>query len=573
MDSPLYAALCDLFRRLDPQWDDDCAQWLLALIQANQQGHVCLPVPQPEARQRLSASVLVAAPGSYAPLVLDPAAGLYFAHHWFDEVRLAEALRRKAGRLDSVDPVLAADWLERLFPPTDTGLDRQKLAAALALRQRLLVISGGPGTGKTTTVIRLLALLAALAERPLVMALAAPTGKAAARLSDSIRAAVDRLPVDAALKHRLPDGAQTLHRLLGLRPGTDRARYHAGRTLPLDVLVVDEASMIDLDLMARTFDALPPHARVILLGDRDQLASVEAGAVLGELCQEIGYRRETLAWLSQLGLDVGTLPPAVDEAAPLTDSVVLLTRSHRFAPDSGIGRFSRCINDNRPDEALALLGEAERSDLGWRAELDAEALATRRRPYWQAVQSGASLDQVWQAFVAFMPLAAERRQVEAINRLFEQQLEADGLKPAGQVWYPGRPVMISSNDYGVALFNGDIGFTIMRPEGLRVAFPAADGGWRELAPARLPEHDTVYAMTVHKSQGSEFDEVWLVLPDNGANLPDRALVYTAVTRARQTFQLVGSRDLLHAAIGKTLIRHSGLGRRMRSTWSMRDKSS
>jgi len=413
-------------------------------------------------------------------------------------------------------------------------------------------------------VIRLLALLAALAAQPLVMALAAPTGKAAARLSDSMRGAIAQLPVEAALKQRLPDSAQTLHRLLGLRPGGGRPRHHADNTLPLDVLVVDEASMIDLDLMARTFDALPPHAQVILLGDRDQLASVEAGAVLGELCQDIGYRGETLAWLAALGMDVDELPAAIDEGAPMTDCVVLLTRSHRFAAASGIGQFSRAVNDNRPDEALALLDEAA-ADLSWHPQWDADALWARRQPYWQAVAAGAPLTSVQQAFVAFMPLAGERRQVEAINRLVEHRLEADGLKMPGQLWYPGRPVMISHNDYGVGLFNGDIGFAVDRPEGLRVAFPAADGSWRELAPARLPAHDTVYAMTVHKSQGSEFDEVWLVLPDEEANVPDRALVYTAVTRARQRFRLVGGREMLRAAIGHALVRHSGLARRMRPT--------
>jgi exodeoxyribonuclease V alpha subunit len=564
MENPLYAALNDLFRRLDPQWDEVCAEWLQSLLLANQQGHTCLPVP-PRVRQRLCASPLVAAPGGYAPLILDAETGLYFARHWHDEARLAEALRQRAGHAAPVAPSAAMPWLDLLFPVQRPGLDRQKLAAALALRQRLLVISGGPGTGKTTTVIRLLALLAALAERPLVMALAAPTGKAAARLTDSILGAIDRLPVDDALKRLLPDRAQTLHRLLGLRPGGGRPRHHADNTLPLDVLVVDEASMIDLALMARTFDALPPHARVILLGDRDQLAAVEVGAVLSELSQTIGYRRDTLDWLRQLGIDAVELPPADGRETPLADCVVLLTQSHRFAADSGIGLFSRAINENRPDEALALLNADARADLSWRAAWNDDELMARRQPYWHTVQSGAPLDQVQQAFVAFMLLAAERRQVEAVNRHVERQLEAAGRKAPEQLWYPGRPVMISSNDYGVGLFNGDVGFTVARPEGLRVAFPDANGGWRELAPARLPEHDTVYAMTVHKSQGSEFDEVWLALPESDANLVDRALVYTAVTRARRSFRLVGSLDMLRTAIGHQATRHSGLAKRMQTT--------
>ncbi|BEV73265.1 MULTISPECIES: exodeoxyribonuclease V subunit alpha [unclassified Paludibacterium] len=565
MDTPLYPALNDLFRRLDPQWDEVCAEWLLALIQAQSQGHVCLPVHVPGGRRRLAASPLVGSPGQYVPLILEPGGNLYFARQWFDEVRLAAAIRARAARLPVADPDRAAHWLATLFPATSPGLDRQKLAAALALRQQLLVISGGPGTGKTTTVIRLLALLAVLSDRPLVMALAAPTGKAAARLSDAIRSAIDRLPLAQAVKDGLPKSAQTLHRLLGLRPGGHRPRHHAEHTLPLDVLVIDEASMIDLDLMARTFDALPPHARVILLGDRDQLASVEAGAVLAELCRDIGYREDTLNWLAQLGFPSTELPRAVTDAAPMADAVVLLTHSHRFSADGGIGALSRLVNDNQPDAASALLLDERQDVLGCLPALDVDRLQAGRTAYWQALDQQADLDVLQAGFVAFMPLAAERRQVAQINQLVEARLEAEGRKSPGQVWYPGRPVMISSNDYGVGLFNGDIGFTIARPEGLRVAFPSADGSWRELAPARLPEHDTVYAMTVHKSQGSEFAEVWLVLPEDTTNLPDRALVYTAITRARERFRLVGSVAMLCAAMGNTLQRHCGLADKIRST--------
>ncbi|WP_230370226.1 AAA family ATPase [Paludibacterium denitrificans] len=199
--------------------------------------------------------------------------------------------------------------LQALFPSAAAnGPDRQKLAAALAARQRLLVISGGPGTGKTTTVVRLLAMLASPAERPLVMKMAAPTGKAAARLTESVRAARAGLPVAEPVRRQLPDSAETLHRLLGLRPGVATPRHHAGNPLPLDVLVVDEASMIDLDLMARTVEALPSQARLILLGDRDQLASVEAGSVLGDICAAVTYRPSTLGWLQEAAGD--SLVPA-----------------------------------------------------------------------------------------------------------------------------------------------------------------------------------------------------------------------------------------------------------------------
>jgi exodeoxyribonuclease V alpha subunit len=566
IDSPVVSELGDLFSRLDPAWDHSCASVLSDLIEANQQGHVCLPLSASGVRRRLMASPLVGTPGSYTPLILDAQQGLYFARHWFDETRVAERFLARAVAGEAPTPAEVRPWLERLFPERGDGVpDRQKFAAALALRQQLLVISGGPGTGKTTTVVRLLALLAALSPRPLVMALAAPTGKAAARLSESMRSACDQLPIDDDLKQQLPDSAQTLHRLLGLRPGTTAPRYHASHPLPLDVLVVDEASMIDLSLMALTVDALPAHARLILLGDRDQLASVDAGAVLADLCQQVSYRRSTLDWLAACGCDteVATYQASVDSTG-LVDCVALLTHSHRFSADSGIGALSREVNARQAQSAQAILQDQRYADLAWSEGVDGEVLYQKRTAYWQSVRDSAPLDAIQRAFVVFMPLVSERRQVEELNRLIEVRLERDGYKSVGQAWYPGRPVMISTNDYALDLFNGDIGFAVTQDDGLRVAFPCADGGWRTLAPGRLPAHETVYAMTVHKSQGSEFDETWLVLPRAGALLPDRALVYTAITRARLRFRVCGRLEQLGAAICNAPQRFSGLARRLHS---------
>jgi len=560
-EAPQAQQLSSLFLRLDPLWDDVCAGVLTQLIQANQQGHVCLPLPPGATRRRLLASPLCGRAGGYTPLIFDQERHLYFARHWFDEIRLAQGLLRLARQRQSLDAVRLNPWLRRLFPSGDQP-DQQKVAAALALRQRLLVISGGPGTGKTTTVLSLLALMAAMSPQPLVMALAAPTGKAASRLSDAIRQASQRLPLDDELKSRLPTSAQTLHRLLGLRPGGASARFNAANPLPLDVLVVDEASMIDLNLMAQTIDALPPHARLILLGDRDQLASVEAGAVLGEICQQVAYSTETLAWLAEAGCTglEGMASGAAD--CGLVDCIALLSHSHRFAADSGIGALSRQVNARDSDAALQLLQARKYADLDYNGVVDVEDFYRKRAPYWNLAWNPGDLNALQQQFVAFMPLVSERRQVEHLNREIEVRLERDGHKDAGQMWYAGRPVMISTNDYGLNLFNGDIGFALARPEGLRVAFPCADGRWREISPGRLPAHDTVYAMTVHKSQGSEFDEVCLVLPSSGGALLDRALVYTAVTRARRKFTVSGALDILAAAIDNAPQRHSGLARRL-----------
>ncbi len=549
---PLARQLEKLFLRLDPAWDqgDTIAQ----LVAANAEGHVCLPQTA-ASRARLVRSPLVGPPGAYAPLILDAQGRLYFARHWHDEAQLAAGLSRLAGEPDIVDAGLARVWLARLF--SAPGSDEQKQAAALACRQRFLVISGGPGTGKTTTVVRLLALLAVLSPRPLVMAMAAPTGKAAARLSDSVRAAREHLPVDESVQQQLPQTAQTLHRLLGLRPGVFAPRHHAGNPLPLDVLLIDEASMIDLNLMARAVDALPPGARLILLGDRDQLSSVDAGDVLGDLCQRVSYRPETLAWLHEA---CGSAPQAGAAPNRLADCVALLSRSHRFAADSDIGELARRVNARAAEAVLDLLDDEAHPDAGWCRDDDfAAALLAKREAYLTAAQAGEAPEALARHFAGFMLLAAERRQVDAVNARIESLLVERGSKDAASQWYPGRPVLITENDYGVGVFNGDIGFTVARGKGLRVVFPAAGGAWRELAPGRLPAHQTVFAMTVHKSQGSEYEEVWLLLAQDGGL--DRALVYTAITRARQRFAVSGTRAALAGAVATERPRYSGLADR------------
>lgn len=556
-ESLLPAQLAQLFLRLDPALDDSTLALLSELTAANQSGHVCLPIGHRPERRRLQASPLLGEPGSYAPLILDEAGRLYFAHHWFDEQNLARQLSQLASASLPQDADKVGQVLAVLFPASQgQAPDRQKQAAALAARQRLLVVSGGPGTGKTTTVVRLLAMLAMLAERPLVMAMAAPTGKAAARMSESVRNARDTLPVADAIRQQLPQQAQTLHRLLGLRPGMEQARYHAGHPLPLDVLVVDEASMIDLAMMARLVAALPSQARLILLGDRDQLASVDAGAVLGDLCSQVTYLPATRAWLAQAG--AGALPPDEGQVAALADSVVLLTHSHRFRADSGIGALAALVNRGAALPALQLLQDGQHADIAQLPALDDQALWQQHQPYLDAVAADRPLEEIQAAFSRFMLLAAERSQVAQVNLRMESLLEQQGRKQAGRDWYAGRPVMITANDYGVGLFNGDIGFAVERTQGLRVAFPAADGSWREFAPGRLPEHETVFAMTVHKSQGSEFDTVWLQLPASPGPVLNRALVYTAITRARRCFAVAGSATVWTHAVQLAPVRHSGL---------------
>lgn len=562
-DSLLPAQLGSLLARLDPAHGAALAPLLQRLLAALAAGHVCLAGVGRDELALLRRSPLTGRPGDYAPLIVDAAGRLYLARQWQDETRLLHALQALAADpqplAGDVDGVLGS-----LFPGAAAG-DWQRLAAWLATRRRFMVISGGPGTGKTTTVVRLLAALAALSDRPLVMAMAAPTGKAAARLTESVRSARDALPVADAVRRQLPDKAQTLHRLLGLVPGTAQPRHHAANPLPLDVLVVDEASMVDLTLMAQTVAALPRHARLILLGDRYQLASVEAGAVLGDICSQQAWTPATAASLQGCGV---TPPGAVDGDAVLADSVVVLEKSHRFGEHSGIGQLARAVNAGDAAAAQALLQDG-RDDLAWQAHSpDAAHLLALRQPYWQALDAldtqgeGGDWAGLFAAFNQCMLLAAERHTVDEVNAAITAALQQRGRKAADSDWYPGRPVMVTRNDYSVGLFNGDIGLTVQRGERLRVIFPTTDGGWREVSPARLPEHDTVYAMTVHKSQGSEFGEVWLLLPAQPTATLTRALVYTAVTRARQRFVLAGSLAVLQAGVQLAPLRQSGLAERL-----------
>jgi len=491
-------------------------------------------------RAALSASPLVAV-GPEArparPLVLQAGRRLYLARYFGYQQRLAEALlERAAAPVEDLDADLLSRGLERLFGPTG-GVDPQadqRRAARLALEHRLAVICGGPGTGKTTIVVKLIELLqeqARLADRPAPrVQLLAPTGKAAARLAEVVGA-------DAAAR------AATIHR--ALEPdffSPTRFRRHAGRPLAADVVVVDEASMVDLALMAKLVEAVPERARLILLGDRDQLASVEAGAILADIC-----------------------PPAQQRpaAGAMAGCVLELGHSFRFGADSGIGRLARAIGAGEAEVALELLRGESAAEVDWVEPDDSHRLGELLTPlvregYGPAL-AGDGPDRQLVAFDAFRVLCALRAGpagVEGLNALVERALRAEGLFP-DRVWYPGRPVMVTRNDYGLGLFNGDVGMALPAGPGagLQVYFPGRE---RPVAPARLPPCETVFALTAHKSQGSEFDQVLVVLPPRPAPVLTRELLYTAVTRARRRLTLVGSEAVLRAAIASPVQRASGL---------------
>ena len=580
-----------------------------------------------------------------APLVLN-GTRLYLRRFWRYEQRIAEGIQQRLALPSPLaDPQSAASQtlstaLSKLFRSTEP-VDYQKLACALAARNRFAVITGGPGTGKTTTVVNLLAALQAVAGesperagRKYRIRLAAPTGKAAARLNESIGGAVSKLPLadlpGSVQLEDIPTKVTTLHRLLGSRPDTRQFRHHRDNPLLVDILVIDEASMVDVDLMASVFDALPASAQLILLGDKDQLASVDAGAVLGELCQralDAHYTPDTARWLAAI---TGAQVPdsLVDNSGqPLDQAVAMLRKSYRFGQDSGIRQLAEAVNTSEltsqvlghirdagfddviwlngqtpkpdPDQTLELIchhaitgspeafrnagqgrvvnGQALPTPVGYSHYLEVihscDLTADSPREAWDAHAA-----EVLEAFNDFQVLCALRKGpwgVEGLNQRIAQKLLAEKLIDKTDGWYAGRPVLVTGNDYNLGLMNGDIGLTFSVPwdktetgepkATLRVAFPSGDStsGIRWISPSRLQQLETVYAMTVHKSQGSEFNHTCLVLPDRLSPVLTKELVYTGITRARNWFSLItGDAQVFKDSVSQQVVRASGLALRL-----------
>ncbi|SAK87092.1 DNA helicase/exodeoxyribonuclease V, alpha subunit [Caballeronia hypogeia] len=578
----------------------------------------------------LAHSALLSEGEGDTPLVLSDER-LYLRRYWRYEQDVCRAIGERIAGEDAsphaFDMAALRHALDALFPANkrapDDEADWQKLACALAAKSAFAIVTGGPGTGKTTTVVKLLALLQAQAlaspvdSRALRIRLAAPTGKAAARLNESIAGAVAKLPLDAfgngeAIRAAIPVDVTTLHRLLGTVPNSRRFRHHAGRPLSLDVLVIDEASMVDLEMMNAVLAALPRGARIVLLGDKDQLASVEAGAVLGELCSRAArahYTPATQAWLEAASGEHVAAQYADAAGGALDQCVAMLRKSHRFSSTSGIGKLAFAVNEGKRGDIAKILARGyediayvdcpERGDAvlkalavegavaaaGVTGDLFAEADAPVRHGYRHYLKTMRdrkpapdAADETFDAWAhavlsahgEFQLLSALRRGpwgVEGLNRRIARLLQEENLIHAGAEWYAGRPVLVTQNDYELGLMNGDIGITLARPGSdgkpvLRVAFAAGDGSARIrwVLPSRLQAVETVFALTVHKSQGSEFTHAALVLPERISPVLTRELVYTGITRARKflTIASAGGMTLVEQAVQASVQRASGL---------------
>ncbi len=523
------------------------------------------------------------------PLVLS-GDRLYLRRYWQFERRVAWHVVQRTQGLEHV-PKAARDWLNQLFPAVNPlNLDWQKVACAVALTGKLTVITGGPGTGKTYTVARLLALLFALEKDPerLRIALAAPTGKAATRLKQSLDQALQSLAgtsLGTALSmpepiQRLPS-AQTLHALLGARPHTRQFRYDAAHPLDVDVLIVDEASMVHLEMMAALFDAVPASARIILLGDKDQLSSVEAGAVLGDLCREIGRYRPETAQIIQAATGIHLPEKYVDsQASSLAQHIVALQKSRRFG--GRIARIARAVNAGSPASVgkrlrwgnypevcwiewgspesilpIALQGRSgvPGSYAGYLHQLQEQPGVAEAHDHW--------VRSVLDALDQFRVLCAVREGpwgVQSVNQEVEKYLSAAGLITVNGEWYVGRPVLVTRNDPDLGIFNGDIGVTLKpspRSSSLRVYFARGES-LRSISVSRLTAVETAYAMTIHKSQGSEFGHTLLALPADGAGVT-RELIYTGITRAKTALTLITERpEAILQGVERKTQRNSGV---------------
>lgn len=555
----------DFLQRFAPAEAGIAEPYVLRLFAALQDGHSYIQLTDDEAEQLALAENVVGRQGGM-PLVMQ-GRRLFLGRMWQLERDLAAEICRLAHpSAEKVDWMQAAQNLHSWF--ADKGSEGQRDAAALALLQSFMLITGGPGTGKTTTVAKLLGLICSNSRQLPRIALAAPTGKAAVHMARALHRALDGFCLSEKIySHLVQLEGQTVHRLLELRPPQMQSAYNRWRPLPYDVLLVDEASMLDTSLLLQLLRAVPDGCRVIFLGDEHQLPSVGAGAVLAALSQDTVLSSETAGKLAEYLPEHGFLVDD-EKAVPLSQNSARLTVSHRFGADSGIGCLARAVIAKDAESAWAQFGRFPQELEVMQADVEkqTELLYQRHEKYWQAVDSGnVALAYGHAADVAV--LAAWRKDAEIFNETYCRHLQRFGRATEETPWFAGQIIMVTRNDYIQDLFNGDIGLIMpdtASANGLAAYFPDMEG-FRKTAVSRLPAHETAFAMTVHKSQGSEYREVWLVPPsvvsvhdEDSLSGLNNALLYTGITRARKRFVFFGSKQEMTAAVETVRIRRTTL---------------
>ncbi len=522
--------------------------------------------------EELKKSSVVGKPGDYTPLVLDQDSRLYLYRYWDYEQKLAGSIRQRLENRESEEKLKKLKpSFDSLFKHSKASPDWQKVAAFMAIRNRFSVISGGPGTGKTYTITLILALL--LEQNPdCRIVLAAPTGKAAARLQDSLDNARQNLSINPSISGIIPSAASTIHRLLGVKPGSSGFRHDEKKPLMADIFIIDEASMVSLALMSKLLQAIPLESRVILLGDKNQLSSVESGAVFGDI-SETGvvdsfskeFMEEYRAVTGETNkIEYGKSGNEIFTA--LTDSIVELQHSYRFDASPGIGTISKTVNQGDAESAVDLFTSGNLKNISHQPLPKLEQFQSLLSIVVekQLVQSfrAESVEDSFACHNRFKILCSHRQGdygVTGINQMIEQLLIQKKVIGFEKSFYRGKPIIIKQNDYNLGLYNGDTGI-IWEDEtgGLKAFFPEGGNQFKSYSLGRLPLHKSVYAMTIHESQGSEFDEILIVLPNIASPIFTRELLYTAITRAKRGVEIWASAETLKTAVAAKTHRQSGL---------------
>ncbi len=503
---------------------------LIQFSAAHYQGNTCLKLTTQQQKLLFDSNLTALETNSAIfPFHIDKHGYLYLRRYWDYEQLLIlklQAMQQHDLSISNLEKLLDAFFEISI----KSEIDYQREAAKCAINQNFTIITGGPGTGKTTTVVKILALLQQInLEKPLHIALAAPTGKAAMRLQESITNSKSTLECEQRIKDILPESVTTIHRLLGAKPPSPYFRYNEKNLLPYDLIVIDEASMIDLAMMSKLISAIKPTARLILLGDKEQLASVESGTVLADLT----------------------------EALP--NNTIELKKTYRFKGE--IKAFAEAINQKDASKAWKLTQE-NRNVI---QHLDNDFLvylAEKHHDYFEKIKSGGSFSEIYAVFNKFQILCAHREgknSVSDLNYRLEKVLQNQKHINLSTTWYVGRPVMITQNNAALQLYNGDIGLCLHDEKGdIKVFFPRQNGCYQGYSPARLPNCETVFAMTIHKSQGSEFEEICVCLPDFYQSILTKELLYTAITRAKERIKLVTNKEIFVATVEASITRTTGL---------------